>query len=75
MTEQGPVRSACRVVLMGGAALMALASAGAASAQQSLASIPPVPVVSAPPSDVRRNHMPSGVSKSGHPLTTMREFN
>lgn len=51
MTEQGPVRSACRVVLMGGAALMALASAGAASAQQSLASIPPVPVVSAPPSD------------------------
>ncbi len=51
MTEQGPVRSACRVFLMGGAALLALACAGAAQAQQALATIPPTPVVKAAPSD------------------------
>lgn len=52
MTEQRPsVPHACRALLMGGAAWVAFACAGAANAQQSLATIPPTPVVPAAPSD------------------------
>jgi LPS-assembly protein len=41
----------CRALLLGGAALLVFACASTANAQQSLVSIPPVPVVSAAPSD------------------------
>jgi LPS-assembly protein len=52
MTETRPsVPSACRALLFSGAAWLALACAGGAHAQQSLASIPPTPVVPATPSD------------------------
>lgn len=43
--------SACRALLLSGAAWMALACAGGANAQQSLATIPPAPTVNAAPSD------------------------
>lgn len=46
MTETRPsVPSACRALLLSGAAWLAFACAGAAHAQQSLATIPPTPVV------------------------------
>jgi LPS-assembly protein len=52
MTETRPsVPSACRALLFSGAAWLAFACAGAANAQQSLATIPPTPVVPAAPSD------------------------
>lgn len=43
--------SVCRQLLLGGTAWLALACAGTAQAQQSLATIPPAPVVPAAPSD------------------------
>ena len=50
MTETRPsVPSACRALLLSGAAWLAFACA--AHAQQSLATIPPMPAVPAPPSD------------------------
>ena len=52
MTEQRPsTSSAGRALLLGGGAWLALACAGAAHAQASLASIPQVPAVPAPRSD------------------------
>ncbi|OYX00112.1 MAG: organic solvent tolerance protein, partial [Caulobacter vibrioides] len=52
MTEtRSSVPSACRLLLMSGAGWLSLACAGAAHAQQSLATIPATPVVKAAPAD------------------------
>jgi LPS-assembly protein len=52
MTEtQTSVPSACRLLLMSGAGWLALACAGGAQAQQSLATVPATPAMKAAPSD------------------------